>query len=245
MDIDDKVRDKAGNLVDIPSLASTFAREIAKQVTQGEAPLSGPLKLVPLGWGLGYGVVIDIVVGDEGWEQALASQVAAAIVSFGVVAIFGEGLLIGCAAVAAGYWMDKFIDSLFAESNELEAAEIKDYLNIASTIPSPIVLDLNGDGVTTTALTSGAYFDHAGDGFAEQTAWVSPEDGLLVRDLNHNGTIDTGAELFGNNTKLANGQKAANGFLALADLDTNKDGKIDASDTAFSELQVWKDANGE
>ncbi len=124
------------------------------------------------------------------------------------------------------------------------ADTIRDLLNIASTIPSPIILDLDGDGIETTSLAGNVYFDHAGDGFAEQTAWASSEDGLLVRDLNNNGAIDTGAELFGNNTVLATGQKAANGFLALADLDSNKDGKIDASDAAFSELQVWKDADG-
>jgi hypothetical protein len=39
--------------------------------------------------------------------------------------------------------------------------------------------------------------------------------------------IDDGSELFGNNTILSNGNKAANGFEALKDLDSNNDGKID------------------
>ena len=48
------------------------------------------------------------------------------------------------------------------------------------------------------------YFDHNTNGFAENSAWVGADDGLLVRDLNNNGTIDSGRELFGNNTMLAN-----------------------------------------
>lgn len=123
-------------------------------------------------------------------------------------------------------------------------ADIKKKFDQASTIPSPIILDLDGDGVETIAVTAGAYFDHAADGFAEQTAWVGKDDGLLVRDLNGNNTIDSGRELFGSETLLANGQKAANGFAAMAELDSNLDGKLDASDADFASLRVWKDTNG-
>jgi len=57
--------------------------------------------------------------------------------------------------------------------------------------------------------------------------------------------IDDGTELFGNQTILKDGSKAANGFEALAELDTNHDGTIDASDAAFSQLRVWKDPEGD
>ncbi|WP_332752357.1 hypothetical protein [Hydrogenophaga sp.] len=113
----------------------------------------------------------------------------------------------------------------------------------ASTIPSPIVLDLDGDGIETISVANGAWFDHAADGFAERSGWVASDDGLLVRDLDGNGTIDSGRELFGSETLLPNGTKAANGFEALKALDANADGMIDAQDTAFSELRVWKDTN--
>ena len=123
-------------------------------------------------------------------------------------------------------------------------ADIKKKFDQASTIPSPIILDLDGDGVETIAVSAGTFFDHAADGFAEQTGWVGKDDGLLVRDLNGNNTIDSGRELFGSETLLANGQKAANGFAAMAQLDSNLDGKLDASDADFASLRVWKDANG-
>ncbi len=63
----------------------------------------------------------------------------------------------------------------------------------------------------------------------------------LVRDLNGNGLIDSGAELFGDATTLANGTKATDGFAALADLDANHDGVVNSSDAAFSQLRVWRD----
>ncbi|MDQ7837509.1 MAG: calcium-binding protein [Thermodesulfobacteriota bacterium] len=117
----------------------------------------------------------------------------------------------------------------------------------AATTPaiSPIVLDLDGDGVETANVKDGAYFDQDGNGFAEQTGWAGADDGLLVTDRDGNGTIDTGKELFGNETLLNDGTTAANGFQALAELDDNLDGKIDAGDAAWTGLKVWQDVDGD
>ncbi|HRQ45502.1 MAG TPA: calcium-binding protein [Rhodocyclaceae bacterium] len=106
---------------------------------------------------------------------------------------------------------------------------------------SPIILDLEGNGVSTVSRNAGIHFDHDGNGFAELTGWVGAGDGLLVWDRNGNGVIDDGSELFGNHTVLANGQKAANGFVALAAHDSNGDGVFDAYDALWSELRVWRD----
>ncbi|WP_136419243.1 calcium-binding protein [Herbaspirillum sp. ST 5-3] len=114
----------------------------------------------------------------------------------------------------------------------------------AKVTVSPLILDLDGNGVETIGKSAGIHFDHDGNHFAETTGWAGKDDGLLVLDRNGNGQIDNGGELFGNNTLLANGSKAANGFAALAELDNNHDGKIDASDAIFSELRVWKDGDG-
>ena len=84
-----------------------------------------------------------------------------------------------------------------------------------SFMGSPIILDLDGDGVETVGVKDGAYFDHDGNGFAEQTGWASSHDGLLVMDRNGDGIINGGKELFGNETLLTNGAKSANGFQAL------------------------------
>lgn len=114
----------------------------------------------------------------------------------------------------------------------------------AEATRSPLILDLDGDGVETLGKEDGVYFDHNGDGFAEKTGWAGKDDGLLVRDINGNGQIDTGAELFGNNTQLGTGQKATNGFAALNELDSDGNDRINAGDSAWNTLQVWKDTNG-
>ena len=111
--------------------------------------------------------------------------------------------------------------------------------------PCPVILDLDGDGVETRALQATSFFDHNADGFAEQTGWVGADDGLLVLDRNGNARIDSGRELFGNHTLLANGMEAQNGFQALAQLDANADGKVDSVDPAFTNLRIWRDGDGD
>ncbi len=111
--------------------------------------------------------------------------------------------------------------------------------------PSPIILDLDGDGVETVGVNAGAYFDHDANGFAESTGWVGRDDGALALDRDGDGRITSGRELFGNETLLADGTKAANGFQALAELDGNGDGRIDSTDAAWASLKLWRDLDGD
>ncbi len=121
------------------------------------------------------------------------------------------------------------------------------------TLPTdPLVLDLNGDGVRlTNYLTSPVFFDADNDGGSlEETGWVSPEDGIVVVDANANGRIDniseTLSEYFGGTagTNGEAGQKRfANGFAALASLDSNADGVFDSQDASWSSVKVWVDSN--
>jgi len=106
----------------------------------------------------------------------------------------------------------------------------------------PLAIDLDGDGIETVGVGT-AVFDYDGDGVKTGTGWVKGDDGLLVLDRNQNGTIDTGSELFGVDTVLANGEKAANGFAALRDLDSNADGKFDSADFMYNAVKVWQDKN--
>lgn len=109
----------------------------------------------------------------------------------------------------------------------------------------PLTFDLDNDGLETTgiSITNPILFDHDGDGIRTATGWVKADDAFLVQDRNGNGSIDNGAELFGDNTPLAAGGKAADGFAALADLDSNQDGKISSADTQFANLRLWRDLN--
>lgn len=105
----------------------------------------------------------------------------------------------------------------------------------------PLIFDLDGDGkISLTNIENGINFDIDNDGFAQKTAWVSGNDAILVRDINKNGTIDNGYELFGENTELESGELAKSGIEALADLDSNNDGIINSSDSKFSELALLK-----
>jgi Ca2+-binding RTX toxin-like protein len=135
----------------------------------------------------------------------------------------------------------------FQRARELAIEVIRDSRlkaeDIFRTVISPIVLDLDGDGVETISIDRQVHFDHDGNSFAESTGWVGRDDGLLVYDRNGNGTVDTGAELFGSYTVLQNGSKAANGFVALAEFDLNGDHAIDAQDPVFSSLRIWRDLN--
>jgi hypothetical protein len=108
---------------------------------------------------------------------------------------------------------------------------------------TPIVLDLSGQGIHTLSAAHGVVFDLTATGHAQQTGWVGAGNALLVRDLNHDGVINDGRELFGSATLLPNGQRAGNGYAAMAALDSNHDGQLSAADAAFGELRVWVDAN--
>jgi hypothetical protein len=113
----------------------------------------------------------------------------------------------------------------------------------AMFMTSPIVLDLDGNGVHTTAAANGVNFDLNATGSANKVGWVSATDGLLVVDRNHDGQINNGTELFGSATRTADGKMAGNGYVAMAQEDSNHDLKLDASDASFKDLRVWVDAN--
>nr|WP_295238202.1 calcium-binding protein [uncultured Brevundimonas sp.] len=120
-----------------------------------------------------------------------------------------------------------------------------------SAMGSPLVFDLDGDGIELTRLVdSGAYFDIDRNGLAEWTGWVGADDGLLTLDHNSNGRVDGAGELFGYSFTIPNAGSPDNlggesGFGELAAYDLNRNGKIDANDAVYADLRIWRDVNGD
>ena len=113
----------------------------------------------------------------------------------------------------------------------------------------PIALDLNNNGkIDTLSLENGVFFDHNGDKVAFKSSWVNSSDGILARDIDGDGAITSGAELFDNKSKSNNhysytNPNAKDGFEALKEPDSNNDGIISNLDENFDKLQIWQDSN--
>jgi len=101
---------------------------------------------------------------------------------------------------------------------------------------SPLILDLNRDG--RLKMDNWTYFDYTANGMHEWATWIDADDAFLVLDLNGDGIINNGSEMFGTSTMLPNGKLALDGWDALRQYDTNGDGKIDANDEIFASLMV-------
>ncbi len=108
----------------------------------------------------------------------------------------------------------------------------------------PMFLDLDGDGIETLGLAHGAFFDHDGNGFAEKTGWISPDDGILVIDRNGDGMISSDAEL------VTGWESLRNEGLNIIDVrsvtvENVSDDILDAHDVVWSQLKVWRDLDGD
>ncbi|KAA0682493.1 hypothetical protein DS843_07845 [Roseomonas genomospecies 6] len=121
-----------------------------------------------------------------------------------------------------------------------------DNVKLTTVASDPIVLDMTGDGLALRALADGVLFDVSGDGVADRTGWIGKGNALLVRDDNRNGRIDDARELVSEHFGAGpNGGGFNSSLDALASLDTNHDGRLDAADEGFATLQVWQDADGD
>lgn len=114
--------------------------------------------------------------------------------------------------------------------------------------PSPIILDLDGQGFHLTSATGGVLFDMAGTGNPVQMGWTAKGAANAFLALpGPDGLVHNGKELFGNFTPQPPSDHP-NGFAALAVYDEpsnggNGDGVIDARDAIFTSLRLWIDAN--
>ncbi|MBP9218342.1 MAG: hypothetical protein KBD39_02875 [Sterolibacterium sp.] len=92
-------------------------------------------------------------------------------------------------------------------------------------------LVINFDGAATQLQNQRFSFDLSGNGQQEQIALLGHHSGYLALDMNDNGRIDSGRELFG----VASG----NGFADLARYDDDGNGWIDENDAIYGKLRIW------
>ena len=185
-----------------------------------------------------YGDVYGEEATESARQDALAELEAQGLLQDYLNQI-NDGDKVGKRHLPFGGWLDNGYQCLAPWAKNLNP-----YRTNSAYTYDPIALDLTGSGLQTTS-ASRTLFDHNGDGIATATGWIGSGTGLLVRDLNGNGSIDNGSELFGDSTLLRNGQTAEHGFAALADLDENNDGIINTADTIFPQLKIWQDFNSD
>lgn len=149
---------------------------------------------------------------------------------------------IGIFASIAGTYVNKFLDGKWEATQEkfnmysynigtkIEENIHGCFLQSGCSQPigkDPIIFDLNNDGILeTTIIKDGRYFDHDNDGFAEASAWIGDNDGLLVIDIDNSSSIDNGLELITAET--------------IGEYDYNNDGVIDEFDNSFNILKILK-----
>ncbi|WP_299376516.1 calcium-binding protein [uncultured Tateyamaria sp.] len=132
------------------------------------------------------------------------------------------------------------------DSTTFQGSDESDYYDNGGTHDHtrPIIVDLDGDGVEINA-SQQTYFDWDDDGFREAGSWVSDEDGFLVIDLNADGTRGAGDGVIDQTRELVLSLWGDDGDTDLQALrrafDDHNNGVLDARDTIWSELRIWRD----
>ncbi len=116
---------------------------------------------------------------------------------------------------------------------------------------TPIIFDFGRRGFALTSLEDGVSFDLDADLEKEHVSWTAEGalDGFLVRDVDNNGLIEGGRELFGGRTiGLLSGEIWEHGYKPLAEFDEpelggNYNGIIDSHDIVYDQLMIWVDVN--
>lgn len=118
-----------------------------------------------------------------------------------------------------------------------------------NTYVDPILLDLSGDGVKMTGIEDGVMFDVDHSGALKRTGWAERTTGILVVDEGNGQIVDASQMI----SEYYSGRAGVNGsrgetpfkdsFAALASVDANADGVIDANDTIWAKLKVWVDSD--
>jgi len=121
-----------------------------------------------------------------------------------------------------------------SRSFEAEFSEVTQE-SIVNVFTDPLVINLDKDIASVS--DQKFFFDINSDGAEDYISTLDSGSGYLVLDRNEDGIVNNGSELFG--------AKTGDGFLELAEFDSDENSWIDENDDIFSKLQIWtKDKDG-
>jgi len=128
---------------------------------------------------------------------------------------------------------NRVIDVDFVESRQRELdITLEVGAEEARRLIDPLVINLNGP---LQMNDQRVLFDLNSDGDQEGIAELGEGSYYLAVDLDNNGIIDDGAELFG--------AQSGNGFAELQQYDLDNNGLIDQGDPVFEQLQLFRPDN--
>ena len=182
------------------------------------------------------GIVANAAHAVTGLYQA-ASTVGGSIAQ-GADAL-GDGFAAGLSSIAAGNFAAGLNSIISGIGNALAA--IGTGLLDAFKALFPLVIDLDGDGLSLISIHESELAIVGADGIADRVGWVGASDGMLVYDADGDHVVD-GYREFG----LARFTPGASTDVeGMASFDTNQDGSFSPADAEFNRFFVWRDLNGD
>ena len=103
------------------------------------------------------------------------------------------------------------------------------YADNALNVMDPLVINLRGNIANVS--DEKVFFDLDSDGELDSISRLNSDSGYLALDLNGDGIINDGSELFGTSS--------GDGFADLAEYDEDGNGWIDEADSIYSRLRIW------
>ncbi|MDR1735240.1 MAG: hypothetical protein LBR85_00020 [Oscillospiraceae bacterium] len=119
--------------------------------------------------------------------------------------------------------------------NMSESFYAKNVTRVEQAFMDPLVVNF---GAPAAALSGKTFsFDIDSDGKSDQISSLASGSGFLALDLNNDGKINNGKELFGT--------ESGNGFADLAKYDKDGNNWIDENDEVYDKLRIWsQDSSG-
>lgn len=139
----------------------------------------------------------------------------------------------GIVRTADGREIDFKID--LSMSRRFETSFAREIQQVKKAMKDPLVI--NFDAPAAAVKEQKFFFDLDADGNAEEISQLGSGSGFLALDLNEDGRINDGSELFGT--------ASGDGFKDLAKYDQDGNGWIDENDEVWQKLKIWaKDETG-